>query len=339
MNIDDLVEDFSGSILISRGGVVHHDLSYGYRDRANRLPNTADTRYATASAGKVFVAVAILQLIERGRLDFDSQIGDLLDFDLGFIRRDVTIRQLLTHQSGVPDYFDEAIMEDYSELWQETPNYRIRHAKDLLPLFVHKPMQYEPGERFAYNNSGYVLLGLIIEALSASPFDSYLAEHVFNPCGMADTGYFELDRLPERCANAYIYDEARGEYYTNIYSIDVKGSGAGGAYTTVHDVLRFWEALYAGKLIGSHLDEMLSCQASDEEAGDYYGYGIWLLPLKTEGEAERTEAFSPFFQGSDPGVSFISIREPDGTILTIASNCEDNVWSLVSELRKRFRSA
>jgi CubicO group peptidase (beta-lactamase class C family) len=138
---------------------------------------------------------------------------------------------------------------------------------------------------------------------------------------MVNTGYYELDRLPEKCANAYIYDDKRKEYYTNIYSVDVKGTGAGGAFTTIVDVKRFWESLLGNQLLsGKTLKEMLSIQSNGGD--DYYGYGIWL-------EKTKDGTFEPWFQGRDPGVSFASSYDRKKKInITIVSNTGDNVWEI-----------
>lgn len=325
--LDIIPEDFSGAVLVSRDGNLLFGKGFGFSDIANQIPNTFDTKFQTASAGKVFVAVGIMQLIEAGRLSLDSQIGDLLDFDLHQIDRKITIKQLLNHTSGIPDYCDESTMSDYSDLWVDFPNYKIRKSKDLLPLFIEKPMMYPAGERFQYNNSGYVVLGLIIESVSGQLFDEYLAENVFRPCEMLDTGYYELDRLPAKCANAYIFDESKQQYYTNIYSVDVKGTGAGGAFTTVVDVEKFWKELLNGKLVStSTLTEMFSVQSCNEDEDDYYGYGVWLKKIEEK-------VFQPFFQGSDPGVSFISRYNPKNILrVHIVSNKGENVWRLASML-------
>ena len=148
-------------------------------------------------------------------------------------------KDIRVNTSGIPDYFDESVQTEYSELWTDYPNYKIRKSTDLIPLFVNKPMMYPAGEKFQYNNTGFVVLGLIIEQISCISFDTYLLENIFNPSGMLNTGYFEFDRLPEKCANAYIYDDVQQEFYTNIYSVDAKGSGAGGAFTTVLDIDHF----------------------------------------------------------------------------------------------------
>ncbi len=244
-----LQQEFRGAEVIIREGEILFERVTGFADLANRIPNTLQTRFASASAGKAFVAVGILQLIEQGKLRFEDRLGDLLDMDLRRIDPLVTVEQLLTHTSGVPDYFDESVMEEYEELWKDFPNYRIRHNADLLPLFIHKEMMYPRGARFQYNNTGYVLLAMILEKITGMEFDACLRQNVFEPCKMGDTGYYELDRLPGGCAANYIYDPGTDGYRTNIYSVDAKGTGAGGAFVTVPDILYFWRGLTGGKLL------------------------------------------------------------------------------------------
>jgi len=322
LNIENLIEsDFSGAVSVRRKNEVIFRKSYGYADINNKVKNEIDTKFATASAGKVFVAVGILQLIEKGKLNFNNIIGNILDFDLKSIDKNITIKQLLTHTSGIPDYFDESVMNEYSELWQDYPNYKIRKSTDLLPLFIDKPMMYKAGEKFQYNNSGYVVLGMIIEKITGLLFDEYLLKNVFLPCEMLNTGYYELDRLPAKCAYSYIYDKNRNDYYTNIYSVDVKGTGAGGAFTTILDIEKFWDNLLCGKLISNDLlKEMLSLQINDNN--NHYGYGIWL-------EKTKGVTLEPWFQGCDPGVSFLSFYDRSKEInITIVSNIGNDVWEM-----------
>jgi len=316
---------FRGCVLVRKNGETLLQVCQGMRDLPNALPNGMDTRFPTASAGKAFVAVAILQLIEQGRLDFEETLGELLPFDLGAIDPQITVRQLLSHTSGVPDYFDESVMEDYADLWRDFPNYRIRRNSDLFALFFDKPMLYAPGERFQYNNSGYVMLAAVIEQLTGLPFDEHLQSAVFEPAGMKDTGYFELDRLPGNCANAYIWDEARQDYYCNIFSVDAKGTGCGGAYTTVKDAAKFWDALYGGRLLSDAFVELMTCIQAEAQWEDPYGFGLWLK--------RRDEALLPYFTGCDPGISFISMHDPvTGLEITVASNFGDDVWALQSAI-------
>lgn len=332
MKTEDMIpETFRGCVAIRRGGRDLIRQASGYADLPNRIPNTVETRFASASAGKVFVAAGILRLIEQGEMALDSTLGQLLDMDLQRIDRDITVEQLLCHTSGIPDYFDETVMEDYELLWKDFPNYRIRCNCDLLPLFIDKPMMYAPGTRFQYNNSGYVMLALIMERVTGLPFDAYLQKAVFDTCGMARTGYYELDRLPAGCADSYIFDSENRSWRTNIFSVDAKGTGAGGAFVTVEDILRFWEHLLAGDLLSIEMTrEMLRIHSRPDGQGkSCYGYGVWL----------RTEngSLTPFFQGCDPGVSFMSEYDPDTRTVAVAvSNYGDDVWEVVRRIRRHF---
>ena len=167
MDIKEIFDkNFRGNICIVQNNKVLYESASGFADLPNEIPNTLETKFASASAGKTFTATGILQLIDRGIIRLDDTLGKLLDIDLHDIDRDVTVKQLLNHTSGVPDYFDESVMDEYEELWADYPNYKIRHNSDLLPLFIEKPMMYPKGEKFQYNNSGYVLLAMIIEKVT-----------------------------------------------------------------------------------------------------------------------------------------------------------------------------
>ncbi|TMY74019.1 class A beta-lactamase-related serine hydrolase, partial [Klebsiella pneumoniae] len=149
-----------------------------------------------------------------------------------------TIHHLLTHTAGIPDYFDEEVMHDFEELWRETPMYQIRNLKDFLPLFQHRPMKFDVGARFGYNNAGYILLGLIVEAVTQQGFAEYVQENIFNKVGMSRSGYFEFDALPTNTAQGYV-DFSDGTWKTNIYSLPAKGGSDGGAFVTVNDMVKF----------------------------------------------------------------------------------------------------
>src|SRR6056297_4071212 len=327
MNIKSLIEeDYSGIISVVQNGDVVFQDAFGYADLPNKTPNEMDTKFPTASAGKAFVAVGIMKLIENGKLSFDSRLGDLVNFDLKNIDSNITVRRLLNHTSGIPDYFDESVLDEYEELWIDYPNYKIRTSADLIPLFIDKPMMYTPGEKFQYNNTGFVVLGLIIEEITKKPFDKYLDEEVFQPLDMTNTGYYELDRLPAKCANAYIYNEARRDYRTNIYSVDVKGTGAGGAFTTIPDVEKFWKALFSYQLLSDKtVNEMMRPQVAEK----CYGYGFWM--------DEKEDGLIVHFEGCDPGVSFYSAYDREKALMiTLVSNFGDNVWKLYEKIEGLF---
>ena len=322
--IEELIgADFRGVVSVSKNGESLFKKAYGFADLPNKRPNKTDTIFEVASGSKAFVATGIMKLIEEGRLTLETKIGSLLDFDLRQISPEITVRQLLNHTSGIPDYFDESAMDDMSELWAKFPNYLVRKPSDMLPTFIDKPMMYSPGEKFQYNNTGYAVLAIIIEKVTGMDFDKYLAKLIFEPCGMESTGYYELDRLPANCAAAYIYDEERDEYFTNIYSTNAKGDGAGGVYTTVDDVERFWAHFLSGSIVAKDtVKEMTSLQAENAEEEESYGFGFWL-----DGDDNNL----PFFQGMDPGISFRTSCD-NGIYICVVSNFCDDVWEIHGDL-------
>lgn len=332
MHKDIINPEFRGVVYILQDDEVFLEHASGYRDYANELPNTIDTRFASASAGKVFIAVGILQLIENGRIKFDDSIGNLIDIDWKEIDKDITVEQLLTHTSGIPDYFDETVMDEYEDLWKNYPNYKIRNNDDLLPLFIDKPMNYEKGTKFQYNNTGYVVLAMIIERVTGLVFDEYLQKNIFDVCNMTGTGYFELDKLPAKCATNYVWCNSADDLRTNIFCVDAKGTGAGGAFITVKDIVNFWKGLLEGKLLSKEMvTQMLrkhSGEGDDPEEG-YYGYGVWII----DGNGIKD---IPYFQGCDPGVSFMSEYNPNKNMITVfVSNYCDNVWEIARKLRNQ----
>lgn len=305
----------SGVVFVKELGFITVQEYFGYRDYPNKIVHNEKTSFPTASFGKVFVAVGILRLIEEGLLSLDSTLGETLPLDLHQIDSDVTIQQLLTHTSGVPDYCDEELVPNYADLWNDFPNYKIRTSKNLLPLFIKEPMKYPKGERFEYNNSAFVLLGLIIEEITKLPFDVFLHNILFRPLEMKRTGYYALDRLPDNCAVGYIYDEVEKQYYSNIYSIDVKGTGAGGAFTNPTDLSKFWEGLFQFKVLSEETLHIMMKNYTDWDKGGY-GLGVWL-----------DEENNPYIVGSDPGVECISWYSPTkNKSITVISNMSDDVY-------------
>ncbi|WP_409296679.1 serine hydrolase domain-containing protein [Peribacillus sp. SCS-26] len=294
--------DFSGSVYVKDGEEVLADLSYGFANRSEKIKNQGDTRYGIASGSKLFTAIAICQLVEKGKISFNTLLKDCLDIHFPFFDKGITIHQLLSHTSGIPDYFDEEIMEDFEELWVKNPMYQIRKLKDFLPLFQDGTMKFPSGTRFHYNNAGYILLGLIIEQASGQHFSEYVTEHIFYKLSM-ESGYFEMDALPERTALGYI-DQADGKWKTNVFSLPAKGGSDGGAYATVHDIARLWEALTEYKLLNKEITDQLLAPHVRVDDTTAYGYGLWM-------KTEKNQVSKYLLMGYDPGVNFRAVFYPD----------------------------
>ncbi|TWT04515.1 beta-lactamase family protein [Planococcus sp. CPCC 101016] len=281
----------------------------GFANRADERPNAIDTRFGIASGSKLFTAVAVCQLVEEGKLSFSDKLSDLLPNT--FSHFEVTIDQLLTHTSGIPDYFDEQVMKDFEDLWKQQPMYMMQTASDFVPLFKDQPMMFEPGERFHYNNAGFIAIGLIVEQVTGKEFADVVEERIFAPAKMYNSGYFRLDRLPGQTAFGYIEED--GVWRTNQYAIPIRGGADGGAYVTASDMANFWNRLMDGTLLTEEMaNTMLQTRASGED-GDY-GYGVWI-------QNEDDGVLKYQVMGYDPGVSFHSAFYPaDGSVLTVQSN-------------------
>lgn len=324
-------EKFSGVVQLIRAGDVLLTESLGYANRAEAIANTAETRFGVASGSKILTAAAICRLVLQGKLRFDSRLVELLSIEFPKFDHGVTIDHLLSHTSGIPDYFDEEELDaagDYAATWRERPMYNMLRPVDYLPMFQNQAMKFPPGERFAYNNAGFVLLGMVVETISGQRFQDFVAEQVLAPAGMDRSGYFFLDQLPEGCANGYIDDQERGNWRTNFYAIPIVGGGDGGAFLTAKDVAAFWDALLSGRLLGEEITQkMLTPQVNVSEDGVYrFGRGVW---IKMAGE----KVVRYYIVGEDPGVTFFSAYYPaQQTILTLLSNGERGTWTLVDVL-------
>lgn len=320
---------FSGTVLVKQHHTEIAKGWYGYANKSEQRDNHRNTRFGIASGCKIFTAIAVCQLVERGILSFDSKLSHYLKkVEFPFFNLDITIHQLLTHNSGIPDYFDEDIMDDFEELWKATPMYTLRQLEDFVPMFRELPMLASPGERFHYNNAGYIVLGLLVEELSGISFTDYVELHIFKPCGMEQSGYFSLDALPANCAYGYIEDE-NGGWRTNIYSIPVKGGADGGAFVTAPDMLLFWSGLMNHKLLSPELTSILLTPHIHVGGEGYYGYGVWITL--------REEVFKYHLMGFDPGVSFRSAYYPaSGVTVVVMCNTGSGAAQVFNDIDARL---
>ena len=323
-----IANNFSGVISVAPlTGGASVDAAFGLADRANRIPNTIETRFAMASGCKGFTAAAIWLLIEAGRIGLETRLSECVTSRQFHFGSAVTIGQLLNHTSGIPDYFSEEIESDYAALWLERPSYSMKTTRDFLRLFEAKPMKGEPGQGFLYSNAGFILLGLVVEELTGQDFRTFVAERIFGPCDMTRSGYFAMDALPEKCAQGYL-SEGPTDLHTNIYSVPVIGGADGGAYTTVEDMRRFWSTLLSGRLLKAETVARMiaqSVQVSADWPDLFYGYGVWLR--------QRPEGWIVSLEGGDPGVALESLVWVEhGIVMTVLSNVTDGAGEITNVL-------
>lgn len=317
---------FSGVVQVADREQVLAAAAYGLANIAELRLNQLHTRFAIASGSKLFTAIAVCQLVEQGRLSFDAKILDTLPrAQFPLFDPEITVHQVLTHSSGVPDYFDEETMDDFAALWEKTPMYTLRRPADFLPLFAEQPMKFAPSGRFHYNNAGYILLALLVEAISGQPFTDYVEQHIFQPCGMKDSGYFALDALPAHTAQGYI-DGDSGQKISNIYSIPVVGGGDGGAYVTAEDMYRLWNGLLEHKLLQAETTALLLTPHIHEREDSYYGYGVWI-----QVRGQKIQKYH--IMGYDPGISFHSAYYPGrGFTCTAICNQSNGAYRMMAAL-------
>ena len=238
---------FSGVVRVDRTGEIELAKAYGLADRGHGIPNTLDTQFAIASGSKGFTAAVVASLIEEGALDLSTTARSVLGADLPLIGDDVTVEHLLSHRSGIGDYFDEDAGHAIDDYVMPVPVQELATTEDYLAVLDGHPTVFPPGERFAYCNSGYVVLALIAERTSGVPFHELVRERVCEPAGMVDTEFLRSDELPGRAALGYLAMD--GASRTNVFHLPVRGSGDGGVYSTVADIASFWTALFAGRTV------------------------------------------------------------------------------------------
>jgi CubicO group peptidase (beta-lactamase class C family) len=314
---------FSGVVRIDRGGRPELAKAYGLAHRGWRLPTTVDTRFAVASAAKGLTALTVATLIEEGRLELGTRARSVLGADLPLIDDGVTVEHLLSHRSGIGDYFDEDAVESDIDYVLPLPVHRLAATEDYLAVLDGYPQVFPPGERFAYNNGGFVVLALIAERVGGAPFADLVRARVCVPAGMRDTEFLRSDEPPGRTALGYLHADG---LRTNVLHLPVRGSGDGGVYTTAADVSALWSALYAGRIVPVDRVAELVRPRNDVPAESMrYGLGFWLHPT---GDAV-------ILIGSDAGVSFWSVHdEATGLTATVLSNTTDGAWPVARHLRE-----
>lgn len=321
-------KDFSGAVMLKQGGKVIYEKAAGFAHRAYRVKNTLDTRFGTASVTKAFTAVAVMQLIDEGRLALDTRVVDLLGLEETAILPDVTVEHLLTHTSGIADYFDETEEDDdYTKVWEKMPNYAVKELKDMLPLFVHNAPKAQPGEEVAYSNAAFILLGLVIEKVTGRSYFDQVRESVFRRANMEGADFLTLDGVHERMAEGYmpLYDEDEKVigYQRNIFTLPNVGASDGGAYVTVEDLCCFLQALREEKLLSSAgTKAFLQPRVLDETyegSTFYYGLGLY-FQLKDD---KMVRYGNP---GEDPGFSCRMYHCPGLDLdFAVASNITEGV--------------
>jgi CubicO group peptidase (beta-lactamase class C family) len=269
---------FSGAVAVARQGTVIYGRACGLASRAFQVPNKLDTKFNLGSMNKMFTALSIAQLVDAGKLRYEDTLAKAWpEYPNRAVAEKITIDQLLTHTSGLGDYFTEE--------YERTAKDRLRAIKDYLPLFAGKPLEFEPGKQFRYSNAGFMVLGGVVQRVSGEDYFDYVRAHVYAPAGMKSSDAFEMDHDTPNLAIGYTWDRsgpsepiALDKVRNNLYLHVVKGGPAGGGFSTVGDLIAFGDALVRGKLVSPAQVAILtrphSAGFGGGGPGGGYGYGF-----------------------------------------------------------------
>ena len=243
-------DKFSGVVLVAHDGKPFFVKAYGLANKAKNFPNNAETKFNLGSMNKMFTAVAIAQLAEQGKLSFDDKVGKFLpDYSNKDVANKVTIHQLLTHTSGLGSYWNKKFDERRAT---------IKTVADYLALFADEPLRFEPGARFEYSNSGFIVLGAIIEKITGQTYYDYVRQHIYQPAGMKNTDAYQTTDDTPNLAMGYTTEGAASDRRENTETRPNRGGPAGGGYSTVEDLLRFATALSEHKLLSARYTDLIT---------------------------------------------------------------------------------
>jgi CubicO group peptidase (beta-lactamase class C family) len=306
-------ERFRGAVEVRRGGEVLLRRGFDYADPVAGVKNGLDTRFRIASVTKQFTALAVLVLQERGKL----RVTDNVCVHLPACPphwAPVTIEHLLTHTSGLLNYTD--VMEENLDEFFRVAGGRQPTPEGILRTVADRPLEFPPGSRWVYSNSGYVLLGQLIERVSGTSYADFLRDEILDPLDMADTSYEPGIASGEEYAVGYEdWETPAMKFNTEIFA------AAGGLSSTVTDLVRWQRFLLTGSpavVRQETLAELLRPRVA-ENALQWYGYGI--------GSRGRTmaEPDSYFHSGGIPGFSsYIEIRPAEGVSVVVLANVAVN---------------
>jgi CubicO group peptidase (beta-lactamase class C family) len=259
-------DELSGAVLVAKDDRVLFSHAYGLADRKNRIPNTIRTRFRIGSMNKMFTAVAMLQLVEAGKVTLTAPLGTYLhDYPNHEVATKVTIHELLTHTGGTGDIFGPEFDAHRTEL---------RTLADYVKLYGKRGLEFEPGSRWAYSNYGFILLGVVIEKVTGHSYYDYVQQHIYRPAGMTRSGSLpENQAVPDRSIG-YTRPPGATAWAPSTDTLPYRGTSAGGGYSTVEDLARFAQALLSHTLLSPDSTKLLITGKVKARPGARYAYGF-----------------------------------------------------------------
>ncbi len=292
---------FGGMVLVAEDGKIVYEKGFGFANAEWNIPNSPQARYRIGSITKQFTSMLVMQLVNEGKLRLDGTISDYLPYYRKDTGSKVTIHHLLTHTSGIPSYTDNP------KFMRENIRTRVKSPKDFALEYCSGDLLWTPGEKWAYNNSGYFLLGAILEQVTGQRYEELLRQRIFDPVGMKDTGYDHFESIiPHRATG---YQRSPEGDLQNADFLDMGAPyAAGSLYSTVEDLLRWDQALYTDKLLPSALKQKMFTPVKNNYA---YGWYVTTPPAGTPGELTIGHA------GGINGFSSYLLRMPNSKLTVV----------------------
>jgi CubicO group peptidase (beta-lactamase class C family) len=309
---------FSGAVLVARDDRILLTRAGGEASKRFHVPNNVETKFNIGSMNKMFTSTVIVQLAEKGIISFDDPISKYVDESWlpKKITSKITIHHLLTHTSGLGNYFNETFSSGSRALY--------RNVEDFKPLVKGDNPAFKSGERFQYSNTGMLILGVVIESVTGQSYFHYIRNNIYEPAGMKDTDSCEMDYPVENLAIGYSPDgESEYGWQNNLFKHVVKGGPAGGGYSTVGDLHRFARALQQGKLVS---EESLQAMWKDH-SGEGYGYGFGI----EEGPGGKVVGHSGGFAGINGNLDMFLDK---GYVVAVLSNVDNGASPLAFRINQ-----
>ncbi len=304
---------FNGVALIAQDGKIIWSKGWGMADRQQEVPNTPQTIFRIYQTTVQFTAAAVLLLEQEGKLKVEDPICDYLD-DCPAAWQPITIHHLLSHTSGIPNYFDATPSEAY----------QLTHTgatpEQIVALFRDLPLAFTPGDGYEWSNSGFVLAGLIIERAAGQPYGDFVQQHLLDPSGMVHSGYGEPS---EAMALGYQSSWAKDPMPFAVSAL----YAAGGLYSTAEDLLRWHEAIFNYQLLDeAQVQKMLTVYTTNEDGNDL-GYGFLMNEINGQTWAGNGGMFDGYaariVRYLDNQITVVLLSNQDGEIFTIAEQIDN----------------
>lgn len=318
LKLYDSFGEISGTVLVAQNGKIIYKEAFGFANREWEIPNTIDTKFRIGAITKQFTATMILQLVDEQKLKLKDDISTHLPYYREDIGKKVTIHHLLNHTSGIPNYSNR-------------PDFITKIIRSYIPTvalvkeYCSDNLEFEPGERFSYSNSGYVILGAIIESITGKTYEENLQERILEPLEMKDTGYDSHYNVLSKRAAGY---QKVGFKIVNAMFVDMSvPNAAGGMYSTVEDLYK-WERAIMGKFLPKKLRKKMFKPEKDN-----YGYGWYIedTPINMNG----TETLQVYHSGRISGffANIVSLVEDNHTIIILGNNDGTPIYEITEKIK------